>query len=76
MRLTHEKRSRLTFSGKRVDACSEKITLSEWAERLSQASGKKVHTLGMSKEAFIDGTESKKASGEELYLNYLAFYKE
>jgi hypothetical protein len=64
------------YVGARVDACSEVTTVGEWAAALSAVSGKTVKTLGIpGGEFFLDGTEIRKMVPEEVYLNYLAFYK-
>jgi hypothetical protein len=65
------------YIGQRVDACSEVVTVAEWAAAAAEVSGKTIRTLNIpGGEAYIDGTEVKKmVPVEELYLNYLAFYK-
>jgi hypothetical protein len=69
-------RSPKTYVGARVDACSEATTVGEWAAALSAVSGKTVKTLGIpGGEFFLEGTEIRKMVPEEVYLNYLAFYK-
>jgi hypothetical protein len=64
------------YIGARVDACSEIVTVAEWAKIVAEVSGKTVKTLGLAGgAAYLDGTEAKKHTVEEMYLNYLAFYK-
>ena len=51
------------------------MTLAEWAKILSEVSGKNVSPPGIPVDVFLDGTEIKKTAPEEMYLNYLGFYK-
>lgn len=63
----------LTHTGKRVDACSENITLKKWAEIIEAFTGKKTNTTGITTKSFLEEPEKYHTYSEEMYLNYKGF---
>ena len=62
--------------GARVDACTEKATVKEWAGIISEIIGKPVRTNGLTGDMYKDYSFlTNMGIPEELILNYKGFYE-